>query len=193
MGSQTLRHNWVTNTYLSFKQQNQYIVVRQQLHARHCFSTQINFQKQCTTCFLKTGGFKCHSSQTKLNTLIFIYTKSHPCHNYIFIILEWFKHPAKIGLAGQYFRADVKCWKGCYESFPMILVLNSLLDNFVESYFYSCMNPFNSLIHLIIIIHQLSCGFFSSSNSKESACYAGDSGSIPGSGRSPGEGNGNPF
>ena len=32
-----------------------------------------------------------------------------------------------------------------------------------------------------------------SSVSKESACYAGDSGSIPGSGKSPGEGNGNPL
>ena len=31
------------------------------------------------------------------------------------------------------------------------------------------------------------------SDSKESACNAGDLGSIPGSGRSPGEGNGNPF
>ena len=31
------------------------------------------------------------------------------------------------------------------------------------------------------------------SNGKESACNAGDSGSIPGSGRSPGEGNGNPL
>ena len=32
-----------------------------------------------------------------------------------------------------------------------------------------------------------------SSVSKESACNAGDLGSIPGSGRSPGEGNGNPL
>ena len=31
------------------------------------------------------------------------------------------------------------------------------------------------------------------SNGKESACSAGDPGSIPGSGRSPGEGSGNPF
>ena len=31
------------------------------------------------------------------------------------------------------------------------------------------------------------------SDGKESACNARDSGSIPGSGRSPGEGNGNPF
>ena len=32
-----------------------------------------------------------------------------------------------------------------------------------------------------------------SSDSKESACSAGDLGSIPGSGRCPGEGNGNPL
>ena len=31
------------------------------------------------------------------------------------------------------------------------------------------------------------------SDGKESACSVGDPGSIPGSGRSPGEGNGNPF
>ena len=35
--------------------------------------------------------------------------------------------------------------------------------------------------------------FSGSSNSSESACYAGDLGSIPGSGRSPGEGHGNPL
>ena len=33
----------------------------------------------------------------------------------------------------------------------------------------------------------------SSSDGKESACNAGDQGSVPGSGRSPGEGNGNPL
>ena len=36
-------------------------------------------------------------------------------------------------------------------------------------------------------------GFPAGSDSKESACKAGDPGSIPGSGRSPGEGNGNPL
>ena len=35
-------------------------------------------------------------------------------------------------------------------------------------------------------------GFPGGSDGKESACNAGDQGSIPGSGRSPGEGNGNP-
>ena len=36
-------------------------------------------------------------------------------------------------------------------------------------------------------------GFPCSSIGKKSACNAGDLGSIPGSGRSPGEGNGNPL
>ena len=37
----------------------------------------------------------------------------------------------------------------------------------------------------------LSLGFLGGSDGKESACNAGDPSSIPGSGRSPGEGNGN--
>ena len=36
-------------------------------------------------------------------------------------------------------------------------------------------------------------GFPDGSDSKESACIAGDPGSVPGLGRSPGEGNGNPL
>ena len=36
-------------------------------------------------------------------------------------------------------------------------------------------------------------GFLSGSDGKQSDCNAGNSGSIPGSGRSPGEGNGNPL
>ena len=36
-------------------------------------------------------------------------------------------------------------------------------------------------------------GFPGGSDSKESTCCEGDLGSIPGSGRSPGEGNGNPL
>ena len=38
-----------------------------------------------------------------------------------------------------------------------------------------------------------SCGFPGSSAGKEYACKAGGPSLIPGSGRSPGEGNGNPF
>ena len=45
-----------------------------------------------------------------------------------------------------------------------------------------------------IYIYTLLCvGLPCSSNGKESACNAGDPGLIPGSGRSPGEGNGNPL
>ena len=36
-------------------------------------------------------------------------------------------------------------------------------------------------------------GFPGGSDGEESACNAGDLGSIPGAGRSPGEGNGNPL
>ena len=39
----------------------------------------------------------------------------------------------------------------------------------------------------------LSLGFLGGSDSKESSCSAGDWGAIPGSRRSPGEGNANPF
>ena len=41
--------------------------------------------------------------------------------------------------------------------------------------------------------HGLSIGFPGGSDGKESACNAGDPGSIPESGRLPGEGNGNPL
>ena len=41
--------------------------------------------------------------------------------------------------------------------------------------------------------YQLPLGFPGGSDSKESACNAGDPGLIPGSGRSPGEGNGYPL
>ena len=41
--------------------------------------------------------------------------------------------------------------------------------------------------------HRSQCTAPYSSVGKESACNAGDLGSIPGSGRSPGEGNGNPI
>ena len=53
-------------------------------------------------------------------------------------------------------------------------------------------NP--GLLHCRRILYQLSCqGFPGGSEGKASACNAGDLGLIPGSGRSPGEGNGNPL
>ena len=46
------------------------------------------------------------------------------------------------------------------------------------------------LIKLCVLV-QFYLGFPCGSDSKESACNAGDPGSVPGSGRFPGEGNGN--
>ena len=46
---------------------------------------------------------------------------------------------------------------------------------------------------ILLILYFIQQGFPVSSNGKESACNAEDLGSIPESGRSPGEGNGNPL
>ena len=43
------------------------------------------------------------------------------------------------------------------------------------------------------MLHAFMCGFPGGSDGKESACDAGDLGSIPESGRTPGEGNGYPL
>ena len=50
-----------------------------------------------------------------------------------------------------------------------------------------------TIIYLPVSLWHIFPGGANSSDSKESACSAGDPGSIPGSGRSPGEGNGNPL
>ena len=48
---------------------------------------------------------------------------------------------------------------------------------------------FLSILYIVVCV----CGFLGSSAGKESACNAGDPGSIPGSGSSPGEGIGYPL
>ena len=48
-------------------------------------------------------------------------------------------------------------------------------------------------IEWISVMFNIKYGFPDGSDGKESACNAGDLGSILGSGRSPGEGNGNPL
>ena len=45
----------------------------------------------------------------------------------------------------------------------------------------------------VLFLLMIDLGFPGGSDSKESACNVGDLGSIPGLGRSPGEGNGNPL
>ena len=49
------------------------------------------------------------------------------------------------------------------------------------------------MVNILFAHPQRSEGFPSGSVGKESVCNAGDPGLIPGSGRSPGEGNGNPL
>ena len=49
----------------------------------------------------------------------------------------------------------------------------------------------NACVSVCVLFLVTKQGFPGDSDSKESACSAGDLGSIPGSGRSPGEGNGN--
>ena len=53
---------------------------------------------------------------------------------------------------------------------------------------HHCYKPLAPILNLVIVI----MGFPGGSDGKESACSAGDLGSIPGSGRSPVERNGNP-
>jgi len=52
-------------------------------------------------------------------------------------------------------------------------------------------NLISAFLWLIKVV--FSFGFPGGSDGKESVCSVGDLGSIPGSGRSPGEGNGNPL
>ena len=52
---------------------------------------------------------------------------------------------------------------------------------------------FSFFLSFFFFVRLEKLGFPGGSDGKESACNAGDLGSIPGSGRSPGEGNGNPL
>ena len=61
---------------------------------------------------------------------------------------------------------------------------------YTGSEFFDLLNDWNVLILSIYLTY---LGFPGGSEVKASACNVGDLGSIPGSGRSPGEGNGNPL
>ena len=64
---------------------------------------------------------------------------------------------------------------------------------------FSALKSTHQLMYIWVVFNLLTVpfhkgrGFLCSSAGKESACNAGDLGLIPGLGRSPGEGNGNPF
>ena len=69
---------------------------------------------------------------------------------------------------------------------PIYMVLKAFCSN-------SGISVFSSLIQEQISALSISYGFPGGSEVKASAWNAGDPGSIPGLGRSPGEGNGNPL
>ena len=52
---------------------------------------------------------------------------------------------------------------------------------------------FHFVLFCFVLPHCVACGFLGGSDGKEPACNAGDTGLVPGSGRSPGGGNGNPL
>ena len=57
----------------------------------------------------------------------------------------------------------------------------------------SCIESKNNNLGQYFSLSIIQLGFPGGSGGKESTCNAGDPGSIPGSGGSPGEGNANPF
>ena len=68
-------------------------------------------------------------------------------------------------------------------------IFKGVNKNQINYYFYCLYFIVNTTFIVILFI----LGFPGCSDSKESACNAGDPGSIPESGRSPGGGNGNPL
>ena len=66
----------------------------------------------------------------------------------------------------------------------MHVIIFKLIDQFLIVFLSHYLKQLNSYIFLI---------FLHGSGGNESTCNAGDLGSIPGLGRSPGEGNGNPL
>ena len=63
------------------------------------------------------------------------------------------------------------------------MIVNYHLYDFILAFSYFSIEPFYFTL----------AGFPGGSDGKESACHAGDLGSVPGLGRSPGEGNGYPL
>ena len=86
-------------------------------------------------------------------------------------------------------------YKGCFHqiilSLPMVESLKQCQEcpgYFESPYKFNLISSF-----WILTGYPIYCGLPGGSDGKESACNAGDPGLIPGLGRSPGEGNGNPF
>ena len=66
----------------------------------------------------------------------------------------------------------------------------NMITGWATTYFHLTVHSANLIIHVCWLICGLVLGFPDGSDDKESACNVGDPGSIPGLGRSPGEGHG---
>ena len=73
----------------------------------------------------------------------------------------------------------------------IVKIENNLRFFLIDNLIVKCRNTKTD--YLLIKILYIYIYFLSGSDSKESAWNAGDQGSVPGSGKSPGEGNSNPF
>ena len=94
------------------------------------------------------------------------------------------------------FHNEMSCWYPLHlmwkeVKFPMIFLKNTPYYSIDFHWWRKWLktNYWNNLISITLVI----VGFPGGSDSKESACNAGDLGSVSGSGRSPGEGSGYPL
>ena len=82
-----------------------------------------------------------------------------------------------------------------FMSVELVILSNHLIFCHLLLFFFAFnLSQHQGLFQWVSSLHPIKwCNFPHSSVNKESACNAGDLGSIPGLGRSPGEGNGNPL
>ena len=97
-----------------------------------------------------------------------------------------------------FFLKETRIWLSSVSITTYALWIHDIIDQYWEllnTIIYSSRYQLNwsEFIFVSLLLCKIVLGFPGGSNGEESACNAGDPGSIPGSGRSPGEGNGNPL
>ena len=97
-----------------------------------------------------------------------------------------------------FFLKETRIWLFSVSITTYALWIYNIIDQyweFLNTIIYSSRYQlsWSEFIFVSLLLCKIVLGFPGGSNGEESACSAGDPGSIPGSGRSPGEGNGNPL
>ena len=99
-------------------------------------------------------------------------------------------------------KKELFCTKSSYEYLSYFSCMPRVCMRFFSPSLYKKILNFFELINILNqcilwlrlpILSNKNCGFPGSSDGRKPACIAGHPGSTPGSGRSPGEGNGNPL